>query len=74
MTEDRIVKDAAASKSERLSKDDLQYLMGLLEEEMETEDNGKNKTGTLSTRKRIIRIRLAVIDFDKKGRDSQCKK
>ena len=70
MTEDRSVKDAAASKSERLSKDDLQYLMGLLdkaEEEMETEDNGKNKTGTLSTRKRIIRIRLALIDFDKKG-------
>ncbi|MFZ0555498.1 MAG: hypothetical protein WBL68_05400 [Nitrososphaeraceae archaeon] len=77
MTEDRIVKDAAASKSERLSKDDLQYLMGLLdkaEEEMETEGNGKNKTGTLSTRKRIIRIRLALIDFDKKGRDNQCKK
>jgi hypothetical protein len=69
MTEDRSVKDAAASKSERLSKDDLQYLMGLLDkaEEMETEGNGKNKTGTLSTRKRIIRIRLALIDFDKKG-------
>ena len=68
MTEDRIVKDAAASKSERLSKDDLQYLMGLLdkaEEEMETEGNGKNKTCTLSTRKRILRIRLALIDFDK---------
>ena len=77
MTEDRIVKDAAASKSEGMSKDDLQYLMGLLdkaEEEMETESNGKNKTGTLSTRKRIIRIRLALIDFDKKGRDNQCKK
>ena len=44
--------------------------MGLLdkaEEEMETEGNGKNKIGTLSTRKRIIRIRLALIDFDKKG-------
>ena len=42
MTEDRSVKDAAASKSERLSMDDLQYLMGLLEkaeEEIETEVN-----------------------------------
>jgi hypothetical protein len=57
------------SKSERLSKDDLQYLMGLLdkaEEEIETEGgDGKDKRSLLSTRKRIIRIRLALIDYYK---------
>ena len=69
MTEDRSVKDAAASKSERLSMDDLQYLMGLLEkaeEEIETEVNGEDKGEAMSlTRKRIMRIRLALMDYYK---------
>ena len=69
MTEDRSVKDAAASKSERLSMDDLQYLMGLLEkaeEEIETEVNGEDKREAMSlTRKRIMRIRLALMDYYK---------
>ena len=69
MTEDRAVKDAAASKSERLSMDDLQYLMGLLEkaeEEIETEVNGEDKREAMSlTRKRIMRIRLALMDYYK---------
>jgi hypothetical protein len=69
MVEDRcpVIKDAAASKSERLSVDDLQYLMGLLDkaqEEIETED--KREAMSL-TRKRIMRIKLALIDLDKKG-------
>ncbi len=69
MVEDRrpVIKDAAASKSERLSIDDLQYLMGLLDkaqEEIETED--KREAMSL-TRKRIMRIKLALIDLDKKG-------
>ena len=69
MVEDRrpVIKDAAASRSERLSIDDLQYLMGLLDkaqEEIETE----NKREAMSlTRKRIMRIKLALIDLDKKG-------
>ena len=69
MNEDRSVKDAAASKSERLSMDDLQYLMGLLEkaeEEIETEVNGEDKREAMSlTRKRIMRIRLALNDYYK---------
>ena len=69
MTEDRSVKDAAGSKSERLSMDDLQYLMGLLEkaeEEIETEVNGEDKREAMSlTRKRIMRIRLALMDYYK---------
>ena len=69
MAEDREVKDAAASKSERLSMDDLQYLMGLLEkaeEEIETEVNGEDKREAMSlTRKRIMRIRLALMDYYK---------
>ena len=69
MNEDRSVKDAAASKSERLSMDDLQYLMGLLEkaeEEIETEVNGEDKREAMSlTRKRIMRIRLALMDYYK---------
>jgi hypothetical protein len=69
MVEDRrpVIKDAAASKSERLSVDDLQYLMGLLDkaqEEIETED--KREAMSL-TRKRIMCIKLALIDLDKKG-------
>ena len=70
MTEDCISQKMRSIKIRALVKNDLQYLTGLLdkaEEEMETEGNGKNKTGTLSTRKRIIRIRLASIDFDKEG-------
>ena len=69
MTERSSVKDASASKSERLSKDDLQYLMGLLdkaEEEIETEVNGGDKREAMSlTRKRIIRIRFALMDYYK---------
>jgi hypothetical protein len=70
MTENRSVKDAAASKSECLSMDDLQYLMGLLdkaEEEIETEVDEDKREAMSLTRKRIIRIRLALIDLDKKG-------
>lgn len=70
MTVKSSVKEAGpASKSERLSKDDLQYLMGLLdkaEEELEAEGDGENKRdSTLSTRKRIIRIKLALGDLCK---------
>ena len=50
-------------------KDDLQYLIGLLdkaEEEIETEGEGyrQNKGSTLSTRRRIIRIKSALINFE----------
>ncbi|MGH9910877.1 MAG: hypothetical protein ACRD4J_12115 [Nitrososphaeraceae archaeon] len=51
MTEDLSVKEAAASKSERLSKDDLQYLMGLqdkAEDEIETEGDGENNAVRLN--------------------------
>ena len=69
MTERSSVKDASASKSERLSKDDLQYLMGLLdkaEEEIETEMDGEDKREAMSlTRKRIMRIRFALMDYYK---------
>ena len=70
MTEDRSVKKVAASKSksERLSKDDLQYLMGLLdkaEEEIETVGDGQNGRSALSTRRRISRIRIALFDYYK---------
>jgi hypothetical protein len=69
MTDDHSVKDAAASKSERLSMDDLQYLMGLLdkaEEEIETEVDGEDKREAMSlTRKRIMRIRFALNDYYK---------
>jgi hypothetical protein len=55
------------SKSERSSKDDLQYLFGLLdneENEIEEARNGKiNNTNALSTRRRIMRIRSALIDL-----------
>jgi hypothetical protein len=53
-----------------LSMDDLQYLMGLLdkaEEEIETEVDEDKREAMSLTRKRIIRIRLALIDLDKKG-------
>lgn len=67
MTEDLSVKEAAASKSksECLSKDDLQYLMGLLdkaEDEIETEGDGENNAAASLTRRRISRIRLALVD------------
>ena len=70
MTEKPPVKEAGSvSKSEGLSTDDLQYLMGLLdkaEEELEAEGDGENKRdSTLSTRKRIIRIKLAIGDLCK---------
>jgi hypothetical protein len=69
---DSIKEDAmvskSKSKSERLSKDDLQYLMGLLdkaEEEIETEKDGENKSAAASlTRRRIIRIKSALINFE----------
>lgn len=67
MTEDLSVKETAASKSksECLSKDDLQYLMGLLdkaEDEIETEGDGENNAAASLTRRRISRIRLALVD------------
>jgi hypothetical protein len=68
MTEKSSVKEAAASKSDRLSKDDLQYLMGLLdkaEEEIEAEGDGENKISASLTRKRITRIKLALVDLYK---------
>jgi hypothetical protein len=68
MTEDLSVKEAAASKSEHLSKDDFQYLMGLLdkaEDEIETEGDGENNAATSLTRRRIIRIWLALVDYYK---------
>jgi len=52
-----------------LSKDDLQYLFGLLdkaESEIEEEAEGyegQNKRNTSSTRKRIMRIRLALLNY-----------
>jgi len=70
---DSVKEDATASKSksksECLSKDDLQYLIGLLdkaEEEVEAEGDGyrQNKGSTLSTRRRIKRIKSALINFE----------
>jgi hypothetical protein len=57
---------------ERLSKADLRFLMRLLdraEEEANTEIeiDGDNKAEASSAIKRITRIKLAVIDLDKKG-------
>ena len=57
--------------SERLSKADLKFLLNLLnkaEEEAQTEIeiDGDNKSEATTTLKRISRIRLAVIDLDKK--------
>ena len=57
--------------SERLSKADLKFLLNLLnkaEEEVQTEIeiDGDNKSEVTTTLKRISRIRLAVIDLDKK--------
>ncbi len=57
--------------SERLSKADLKFLLNLLnkaEEETQTEIeiDGDNKSEATTTLKRISRIRLAVIDLDKK--------
>ena len=66
MTERSSVKDASASKSERLSKDDLQTALDKAEEEIETEVNGGDKREAMSlTRKRIIRIRFALMDYYK---------
>jgi hypothetical protein len=65
---------AAASKSnsDRLSKDDPQYIFGLLdvaekeiEEEAEESYDGQNKRNKSSIRRRIIRIRSALIDLHK---------
>ncbi|MGA7368447.1 MAG: hypothetical protein WBX01_04910 [Nitrososphaeraceae archaeon] len=57
--------------SEQLSKADLKFLLNLLnkaEEEVQTEIeiNGDNKSEATAALKRIIRIRLAVIDLNKK--------
>jgi hypothetical protein len=64
------VKSKSRSESEHLSKDDLQYLFGLLdkaeyeiEEEAEEGYEGQNKRNTSSTRKRIMRIRLALLNY-----------
>ena len=56
----------------KLSKKDLRFLMRLLdkaeeEENTEIEIDGDNKAEASSALKRITRIRLAVIDHDKKG-------
>jgi hypothetical protein len=56
MTEKSSVKEAAASKSERLSKDDLQYLMGLLdkaEEEIEVESEPSSTTSPAASHPNI---------------------
>jgi hypothetical protein len=57
--------------SGRLSKADLRFLLNLLdeaEEEVVTEIaiDGDNKSEATAALKRISRIRLAVIDLDKK--------
>lgn len=57
--------------SERLSKADLKFLLNLLnkaEEEAQTEIkiDGDNKSEATTTLKRISRIRLVVMDLDKK--------
>ena len=57
--------------SKRLSKADLKFLLNLLnkaEEEAQTEIeiDGDNKSEATTALKRISRIRLAVIDLDKK--------
>jgi hypothetical protein len=63
------VKSKSRSESEHLSKDDLQYLFGLLDKaEYEIEEEaegyeGQNKRNTSSTRKRIMRIRLALLNY-----------
>jgi hypothetical protein len=62
------VKSKSRSESEHLSKDDLQYLFGLLDKaEYEIEEaegyEGQNKRNTSSTRKRIMRIRLALLSY-----------
>jgi hypothetical protein len=63
---------AYKSNSDRLSKDDLQYIFGLLDiaekeiEEVAVEDyDGQNNRNKSSTRRRIIRIRSALIDLHK---------
>ena len=57
--------------SERLSKADLKFFLNILnkaEEEAQTEIeiDGDNKSEATAALKRITRIRLAVIDLDKK--------
>ncbi|MGC2309345.1 MAG: hypothetical protein WA461_13150 [Nitrososphaeraceae archaeon] len=57
--------------SERLSKADSKFLLNLLnkaEEEAQTEIkiDGDNKSEATTTLKRISRIRLVVMDLDKK--------
>lgn len=57
--------------SERLSKGDLRFLLNLLDKaeedsNTEIEIDGDNKSEATTEMKRIRRIRLAVIDLDKK--------
>lgn len=57
-------------RPERLSKDDLNFLFGLLskadDEAIDEIDEGSNhKAAAIETRKMITRIRLALIDLDK---------
>jgi hypothetical protein len=57
-------------RPERLSTDDLKFLFGLLskadDEAIEEIDaGGDNKAAAIETRKRITRIKLALIDLDK---------
>jgi hypothetical protein len=61
----------------RLSKDDLEFLMNLLneaEEEANTEFriNGDNKAEAQLAIERISRIRSAVMDLDLKERSKDC--
>jgi hypothetical protein len=53
----------------KLSKSDYRYLMGLLskaqaEAEEEIENDGENKAEARLTLRRLMRIRLALIDLD----------
>jgi hypothetical protein len=59
-----------AKKPERLSKDDIKFLFGLLskadDEAIEEIDaGGDHKAAAIETRKKISHIRLALIDLDK---------
>lgn len=73
MAERGSVKEVASfkskSKSERPSKDNLQYLFGLLDKEENEIEKARNReinnTNALSTRRRIMRIRSALIDLHK---------
>jgi hypothetical protein len=59
-----------AERPERLSKDDLNFLFGLLskaddEAIEEIDEGGEHKAAAIDTRKMISRIRLALIDLDR---------